>query len=108
LWSARTTIAQAPAYARYLENHVFPELRGIDGYLGARLLERSSAGDVELLVITEWQSLESIRQFSGEDLERAVVSAEAATLLTDFDPRARHFVVVAADRVADSSSKAGE
>lgn len=101
LWSARTTAAQAPAYARYLEGHVFPELRGIDGYLGARLLERSAAGAIEILVITEWQSLESIRRFSGDDLEHAVVTDETAKLLTDFDRRVRHFDVVASDRVAD-------
>ena len=101
LFSARTTEAQAPGYASYLQSHVFPELREIDGYLGARLLQRSSAEAVEILVITEWQSLESIRQFAGTDLERAVINEEAAKLLTDFDDRVSHFDVVAVDRVAE-------
>ena len=99
IWSARITEAQAPVYARHLEDHVFPSLHEIEGYLGAMLLERASVSGLEILVITQWKSLESIRAFAGIDLEHAVVSAEAAALLTAFDDRARHFHVIAKDRL---------
>jgi heme-degrading monooxygenase HmoA len=105
IWTARTTRAQAAAYAEYLQTHVFVSLRGIDGYEYALLLQRPStplrAGDsneeVELQVITFWQSLDAIRAFAGTDVEAAVVTPDAAALLTGYDRRARHFAVVLRD-----------
>ncbi len=97
IWSARTTCAQAPAYADHLRNHVLPTLRDLEGYEGARLLERDTANGVEIRVITFWPSLESIRRFAGDDLEEAVVADEAASLLTGFDRRVRHYQVMMRD-----------
>jgi heme-degrading monooxygenase HmoA len=96
-WSARTTAELAPAYAEYLKAHVIPQLRAIDGYRGATLLQRAADGQVEVQVVTWWASLDAIRAFSGSDEEAAVVTDRAAALLGDFDARARHFTVVVAD-----------
>jgi heme-degrading monooxygenase HmoA len=90
-WSAWTTPAQASAYADHLKRQVLPILRKTDGYAGAMLLQRETSDGVEIIVITYWQSLDSIRAFSGDDLEAAVVADEAAALLTHFDRRVKHF-----------------
>jgi heme-degrading monooxygenase HmoA len=94
VWSAQATAAQAPAYAKHLNGHVLPALRELDGFAGATLLQRPVADGVEIVVVTYWQSPEAIRGFAGADPERAVVAAEAAALLTRFDPRVRHYEVV--------------
>jgi hypothetical protein len=36
---------------------------------------------VEILVITRWTSVESVRAFAGPDVEQAVVAEEAAQVL---------------------------
>lgn len=99
-WSARTTRDRAAEYAEYLRTHVLAELRAIDGYERAMLLERSpSARDgaaadiVEVQVITFWRSLDAIRAFSGPDLEAAVVTDRAAAMLLEYDRRVRHYDV---------------
>ena len=97
LWSARATPAQAPAYVEHLRTQVLPAVRGVDGYVGAQLLQRAGPDEVEILVITWWRSLEAIRGFAGDELEGAVVADEAATLLTDFDRRVRHYELVVRD-----------
>ena len=96
-WSAETTSAQAPAYAHHLKTQVMPSLRKVDGYMGATLLERTISGAVEIIVITWWRTLESIRGFAGADIEQAVVADEAAALLTQFDDRVRHYELVSED-----------
>lgn len=63
------------------------------------LLERAIPGAVEVIVITFWRSLDSIRGFAGDDLEGAVVTEEAAALLTQFDHRVRHYEVAVKDDV---------
>jgi heme-degrading monooxygenase HmoA len=100
VWSARTTPAQAPAYAEHLRAHVVPALRRVAGYAGMKLLERPLPGAVEVVVITFWQSAEAVRGFAGDDPEQAVVADEAAALLTDFDRRVRHYEVLADDAPA--------
>lgn len=96
-WSARTTPAQARAYAEHLRTHVLPTLRRLDGYAGAILLERATSDAVEIIVLTWWRSLDAIRGFAGADLEEAVVADEAVSLLTQFDRRVRHFELVVKD-----------
>jgi heme-degrading monooxygenase HmoA len=99
VWSAQTTPAQAPAYADHLRSQVLPALRKVNGYAGALLLERAGSGAVEIVVITFWQSAEAVRGFAGADPEKAVVGEEAASLLTQYDRRVRHYEVVLRDDV---------
>src|SRR5438093_8459695 len=80
LWSAKTTHAQRSAYADHLRKQVLPAVRKLEGYAGALLLEREASDQVEIVVITFWHSLDSIRAFAGADLEQAVVANEAASL----------------------------
>ena len=101
VWSAQTTPAQAPAYARHLRDRVLPTIRKVPGYAGARLLERALADAVEIVVITFWQSAEAVQRFAGADLEEAVVAEEAVALLTQFDRRVRHYAVVVEEGLGD-------
>jgi heme-degrading monooxygenase HmoA len=99
VWSGQTTPSGAAAYVEHLRTQVFPTLKKVAGYRGAMLLERAVSGAVEVVVITFWQSVESLRSFAGDDLERAVVADEAAALLTQFDRQVRHYTVSATDDV---------
>lgn len=96
-WTARATQGQWPRYRAYFSAKVLPELRKVDGFLGARLCVRHVESEVEILVETSWRSLESMRDFAGPDLEVAVVFEEAAAMLTKFDGRVRHYETVISD-----------
>jgi hypothetical protein len=96
-WTARATQKQWPKYRAYFYAKVLPELRKADGFLGAKLFMRHAGGEVEILVETSWRSLDSIRAFAGSDFEAAVVSEEAAAMLTEFDGRVRHYETVISD-----------
>jgi uncharacterized protein YciI/heme-degrading monooxygenase HmoA len=96
-WSARTTEAQVPRYLEHFSKNVLPELRRVQGYLGATVSLRRGENEVEILVESNWRSLESIRNFAGRDLEAAVVAPEAAALLTSFDRRVQHSEIAITD-----------
>jgi hypothetical protein len=49
---------------------------------------------VEFFVLTKWASMDAVRSFAGDDVERSVVEPEAVAVLTSFDPTARHYEVV--------------
>jgi uncharacterized protein YciI/heme-degrading monooxygenase HmoA len=97
-WSARTTEAQLPKYLGHFSKNVLPELRRVPGYLGATVSLRHGEDEIEIVVETNWRSLESIRNFAGSDLEAAVVAPEAAALLTTFDRRVQHSEIALTDR----------
>jgi heme-degrading monooxygenase HmoA len=99
VWTAQATPARSPAYLDHLRTQVLPAIRAVDGYGGAMLLERAIPGAMEIIVITFWRSVDSVRGFAGPDLERAVVADEAAALLAQFDRRVRHYEVALSENV---------
>jgi len=51
-----------------------------------------------MVVATRWDSLDAIRSFAGDDIDRAVGHDEAAALFSDYDRTVRHFAIVIDDR----------
>ena len=98
-WTARTAKAQLPKYLEHFSKNVLPELRRVHGYLGAAVFLRRLEREIEIVVETNWDSLESIRNFAGPDLEAAVVAPVAAALLTSYDRRALHSEIAKTDRL---------
>jgi heme-degrading monooxygenase HmoA len=97
VWSARAEESRLAAYLDYFRARVLPELRRVKGFSGVTVFTRpapNSKGaplECEIVVTTQWRSLEAIARFAGADLEAAVVAPEAAALLLSFDRRVRHY-----------------
>src|SRR5256885_13965185 len=85
----------ADAYSRHLLGTVRPNLERLPGFRGLYLLSRRLPNEVEYEVLTMWESMDAIRAFAGEHVERAVVEPEAAAVLTRFDQEVRHYEVMA-------------
>jgi uncharacterized protein len=101
-WTALATEENWPKYREHFSNEVLPALRAKRGFLGARLYVRRLGDTVEILVMTSWDSLESIRQFAGSDLEAAVVAEEASSVLSEYDRRAHHYELVISQQVRNA------
>jgi len=71
-----------------------PELAGVPGFRGACLTQRRAGDFVEFLVLTRWESMDSIRRFAGSDVEKAVVEPAAQAALASFDACVRHYEVL--------------
>lgn len=94
IWRGQTTIENAGAYVRHVTGTVFPSLAEIRGHRGAYLLQRHTAGRIEFLAVTVWESVDAIRAFAGCDVEAAVVEPEARAVLAEFDSFSRHYELV--------------
>lgn len=93
-WRGRARRSRADAYPRHFRERVISELRQVPGFIGAQLARRDLEGEVEFLVLTPWQSMDTIRAFAGTEVEKAVVEPGAAAALVEFDERVRHYEVV--------------
>ena len=94
MWKARSTVEKSVHYIQHATTRVFPALGAIEGHRGAYLLQHPVEGEIELVVLTLWESMEAIRKFAGAESERAVVEPEARAVLTSFDQKVTHFEVI--------------
>jgi len=94
-WRGYAPPMAADAYSRHLLGTVRPNLERLPGFRGLYLLSRRLPNEVEYEVLTMWESMDAIRAFAGEHVERAVVEPEAAAVLTRFDQEVRHYEVMA-------------
>ena len=60
----------------------------------------TAATSSQIVVTTRWASIDAIRDFAGDPIDRAVVDDEARPLLVSFDDRVRHLSVVFEDSLS--------
>ena len=91
VWRGRTSRDNADAYQRLLATSVLPGIDRVQGFRGAELLRRDAGDEVEFMTLTRFASLDAVREFAGDDYERAVISEDADQLLSSFDDRVAIF-----------------
>lgn len=96
VWHGWTSQENADAYERLLHEEIFAGIRGraIPGFRGIRLVRRlpaESGREVEFVTLMEFDSLEAVRTFAGDDYQAAVVPPAARALLARFDARSQHY-----------------
>ena len=98
IWRGWTTIDNADAYQEVVDGEVLPEIfaRSIPGLLGAHLMRADDVVDeeVEFTTIMWFESLDSVKNFMGEDYQRSHVPENAQAVLKHFDSTAKHFHVL--------------
>ena len=94
IWRGKVRTPEAAAYAAYVESTGMVEYRRCAGNCGAWQLSRDLGdGTTEIVTLSFWESLESIHEFAGDDIERAVFYPEDDRYLVDRDLTVTHFAV---------------
>ena len=93
IWTARVVTAMAPVYSTHLETRVLPALTRVEGFKGIKFLQRETEDSVEIIVMTFWESLDSIHNFAGADITKAVVDDEILPVFIEYDRIVRHYTV---------------
>lgn len=95
IWHGWTTAANADTYEALLKEEIFVGIqnRQIAGFRNIQLLRRELADEVEFITIMEFDSLDAVRAFAGEDYETAVVPEKARAVLSRFDERSQHYEI---------------
>ena len=94
IWRGWVDTGRADEYVAYIERTGIAEYRATPGNLGAQMLTRELAdGRTEVLTVSWWESLESIRGFAGDDISVAVFYPEDDDFLVDRETTVSHFEV---------------
>jgi len=96
IWHGWTTPQNADKYEALLKEEIFIGIqnRHIRGFKDIQLLRRQTDGEVEFITIMRFDSLEAVREFAGDDYERAVVPEKARAILSRFDERSQHYKII--------------
>jgi len=100
IWHGWTTPGNADAYEVLLKEEIFVGIqdRHIRGFKSIQLLRREAGDEVEFVTIMEFDSLDAVREFAGQDHDRAVVPPRARAVLSHFDQRSQHYEIRAEAR----------
>ena len=95
IWHGWTTLGNADAYEALLKEEIFVGIRSrqIHGFRGIQLLRREVGQEVEFVTIMSFDSLDDVREFAGEDYEKAYVPAKARAVLSRFDEKSQHYEI---------------
>jgi heme-degrading monooxygenase HmoA len=93
-WRGWTRSDDADAYVEYLQRTGIPEYRATQGNRAAYILRRNVGERTEFVTLTLWESLDAVRGFAGDDVERAVFYPEDDRFLIDRETTVAHFEVV--------------
>jgi heme-degrading monooxygenase HmoA len=99
IWHGYTTFKNADVYEKLLKEEIFAGIksRNIKGYKGIQLLRRELNEETEFITIMWFDSIDSVREFAGDDYENAVVPEKARQILSKFDSRSQHYEVKVKD-----------
>ena len=97
IWKGSTHRSDSDSYYEYLQETGVKEYRKTTGNHGVYVLRRNVDDLSEFLLLSLWDSVESIKGFAGSDYEKAVFYPEDAKYLLEFDKHVEHFEVLSSD-----------
>lgn len=95
IWEGRTILEHSEAYKRIITERDIPYYQKTEGFVKLVFLERSDSTFTNFKLLTFWKDLQSIKNFTGQDFERAVSYNEDEKYLVDFPGTVLHYGVFA-------------
>jgi hypothetical protein len=95
IWHGWTSPQNADVYENLLKSEIFPGIasKNVFGYRQIQLFRRILEAEVEFVTIMWFDSWDAVRQFAGEDYEKAYVPPQARKVLSRFDERSQHYEI---------------
>lgn len=95
IWHGKTSLANFEPYAEVLKKLGIPDYKSTPGFIKLSFLKRIHAGEGHFVLITYWENLEAIKNFAGEDYEKAKYYPEDVDFLLEFEATVAHYDVFA-------------
>ena len=94
-WHGVTSRAKADEYLRLVRTIAVADYQAIAGNRGVYVMRRIEGDSAHFLLLTLWDSEDAIRQFAGEDIEKAKYYDFDPDYLLELEPTVTHYEVFA-------------
>lgn len=93
IWRGDVPLDRSDEYLTRMREVAIPDYQSTDGNQGAFALRRLHQDRAEFIMLTFWDSLESIKAFSGHDVSVAKYYDFDAEVLLEMAPNADHYEI---------------
>lgn len=94
-WHGVTPTAKADDYLRLMRDVAIPDYEAIPGNRGVYVMRRIESEVTHFLLLTLWDSADAIRQFAGDDMDKAKYYDFDVNYLLELEPTVTHYEVFA-------------
>ena len=94
IWRGRTKKENADEYWKFLTCNAEEDCRKTEGNRGVSVYKRITSDYAEFMFISFWESIDVIRNYAGEDIDRAHYFPEDLKYVIDPPSHVEHFEVV--------------
>ena len=91
IWHGKTSKEHADIYLAYITETGLQDYRSTEGNISAKILRRIENDVCHFVTITEWDTIESIKNFAGQDYERARYYDKDKKYLLEFEEFVAHY-----------------
>jgi len=93
VWRGITLKEKADDYLAYLQVTGLKDYAATPGNRGVTVLRREQGEHCEIMLVSLWESMDSVRAFAGENPDRSVYYPEDDQYLLQMEPLVRHYDV---------------
>lgn len=93
MWHGITPEAKGDKYSDFLNERAIPDYRSTPGNLSVYILRRDDGDKTHFITLTFWESLDAIKGFAGDPVDRAKYYPEDRDYLLEFEPKVQHWEI---------------
>ena len=93
IWKGDVPLERSDEYLKRMRTVAIPDYRSTEGNQGAYALRHEHEDRAEFLMLTLWDSRESIKAFAGDDISVAKYYDFDAEILLGMNPHVDHFEI---------------
>ncbi|HTE31681.1 MAG TPA: hypothetical protein VK666_14970 [Chryseolinea sp.] len=91
IWHGKTSMVNYDAYTEFLRQVPIPDYQKTIGFKGLTFLRNVDNHEGHFQLITYWDNLEIIKNFAGQDFEKAKYYLEDKGFLLEFEERVQRY-----------------
>ncbi|QEC67207.1 antibiotic biosynthesis monooxygenase [Panacibacter ginsenosidivorans] len=90
IWHGRTLTKDAAEYRNFVIETGVRDYKSVPGNLGVQIWQREEGEVTHIYTVSWWDTYQSIKQFAGEDFEKAKYYEDDKKYLLEFEPHVMH------------------
>ncbi len=87
IWHGRVSSSKSNEYAKLMKQKAAPDYGSVEGLKKLYFLRKDETEVTHFLLITVWDSMESVKKFAGENPEKAKYYPEDDEFLLEKEPQ---------------------
>ena len=95
IWHGTTRLEDYEEYTGFMKSKAIPDYEKTEGFVKLIFLRNTNDNIGHFTLITFWKNIEVVKNFAGEDFEKAKYYREDEKFLLEFEEKVTHFEVFA-------------